>query len=293
MTLPPQQPQQPPPPLPAQGTPAAQFPPPPPPRRLSPGLIILLLVGIPLVVLGLIVAGSVAAVNAFRGTPVSDSADADAASSVFIDTPNASIRLSVSDDNQVHATMRGSSSGREPTLDVRTSGNVTEIRGGCPGGFFLFNRCQVRIDVALPADVDVTAAGRNGAITADDLTGNLDLSTMNGSIEVDGSSGSLVLDSTNGKIEVEDSASTEVQARTTNGVVRLSFTEPPDEVTANSSNGGIRIEVPDDGTEYYVRADTTNGRVDTEDVPGDRRADRTITAETTNGGITIETSPQG
>jgi hypothetical protein len=277
MTLPPQ----PQPPYPSQT---------PPRRRLSPWVLVLLFVGIPLIALALIIGGSVAAVNAFRGTPVSDSIDADAGSSLLIDAPNASIRLSVSDDDEIHATMRGSYSGREPSLDVTTTAGETEIRGGCPGGWFVFNRCRVQIEVTGPADLDVTAGGRNGAITADGLTGDLNLSTTNGSIEVDESSGVLVLRSTNGRIELEDSASTEVRAQTTNGAVRLSFAEAPDEVTANSTNGGIQIEVPDDGTEYYIEADTTNGRIDTEDVPGDRRADRTITAGTTNGGITIETS---
>jgi hypothetical protein len=279
MTLPPQPHMQPP------------YPPQAPPRRgMSTGLLLLLVVGIPLVVLALIIGGSIVAVNAFRGTPVTDSVDADAASALLVNAPNASIRLSVSDDDEIHATMNGSYAGRKPSLDVTTAGGQTEIRGGCPGGWFLINRCQVRIEVSVPGDLDVTVGGQNGAIRADGLTGDLDLSTTNGSVEVDESSGALVLHSTNGKIELEDSASTEVVAETTNGAVLLSFSDAPDEVTANSTNGGIRIVVPDGGTEYFIEAETTNGGVDTEDVPGDRRADRTITAGTTNGGITIETS---
>ncbi|MET4638089.1 DUF4097 family beta strand repeat-containing protein [Mycetocola sp. 2940] len=300
MTLPPQQPpqqyppQQPyPPQYPQQAYPPQypqQYPPPPPRKGMSTGLIVLLAVGIPLVLIGLITGGSIGALNAFRGDPVSDTLDVDAASSLLVDAPNASIHLSDSDDNEIHATMRGDYSGARPTLTATESGRETEIRGGCPGGWFLFNRCRVRIEVALPADLDVTVSGRNGAITAEELTGELTLSTTNGSIEVDRSVGALVLRSTNGRIELEDSASTEVRAQTTNGAVQLSFAEAPDEVTANSTNGAIHIEVPDDGTEYFIDANTTNGRVDTEDVPGDRRATRTITAGTTNGGITIETS---
>jgi hypothetical protein len=300
MTLPPQQPPQPPPQYqPQQYQPQQpqyqpqQYPPPPPPRRgMSTGLAILLFVGIPLIVIALIIAGSVTAVNAFRGTPVSDAVDADAGSSVLVDAPNASIHLTVSDDNEIHATLRGSYSNTKPTLEVTTSGRETEIRGGCPSGWFLFNHCRARIEVSLPADLDVTVAGKNGAITSDGLTGDLDLSTTNGGIEVDGSTGALVLLSTNGKIAVEDSTSTEAQAQTTNGAVHMMFTEAPDDVTANSTNGEIRIQVPDDGTEYYIQANTTNGRVDTANVPGDRRADQTITAETTNGGVTVETSSE-
>ncbi|MET0933157.1 MAG: DUF4097 family beta strand repeat-containing protein [Mycetocola sp.] len=296
MTLPPQQPPQPPQQFPPQQPyPQQPYPPqqqhyPPPHKGMSPWLIVLLVVGIPLILVALIIGGSIAAVNTFRGDPVSDTVDAEAASSLVVSIPNASIHLVESDDDQIHATMQGNYSGTRPTLTATESGRETEIRGGCPNGWFLVNRCRVRIEVALPADLDVTVAGRNGAITAENLTGDLDLSTTNGSIEVDESSGALVLHSTNGRIELEDSASTEVRAQTTNGAVHLSFAEAPDEVTANSTNGEIRIVVPDDGTEYFIEADTTNGRVDTEDVPGDRRANRTITAGTTNGGVTIETS---
>lgn len=302
MTIPPSPPGQPPAPqaepvqqAPGQQTQTMQYAQPPasgPPRRLSPGLVVLFIV-LPLILLALIIGGSVTAVNAFRGTPVTENVDSEAGSSVFIDVPNAAIRLTPSDDDQVHVTLRGSYSGTKPTLDVSSSGDETEIRGGCPDGWFIFfplNICRVRIDVSLPPSLDVTVGGQNGAITAEDLTGSLDLTTTNGAIEVDGSSGILVLHTTNGRIEVDDSTATDVQARTTNGAVHLSFSDAPDQVAANSTNGEIRIVVPDDGTEYFVDANTTNGRIDTEDVPGDRRADRTITAETTNGGVTIETS---
>lgn len=300
MTLPPQQPQQQNvPQYPQQSYPPQQppYPPPqqyppqqPPPRRMSAGVAILLFVGIPLILLALIIGGAIAALSAFRGAPVSDSVDADATSSLFLDTPNASIALTESDDDQVHATMSGTYAGTEPALTVSESDGATEIRGGCPDGWFLFNRCRVRIEVAVPPDLDVTVGGKNGGITAEGLDGDLTLSTTNGSIEVAESNGILMLHSTNGRIEVQDSASTEVQAETTNGGVLLAFADAPEDVSANSTNGEIRIAVPDDGTEYFVDADTTNGRVDTADVPGDRRADSTITAHTTNGDITVETT---
>ncbi|MET0842980.1 MAG: DUF4097 family beta strand repeat-containing protein [Mycetocola sp.] len=300
MTIPPSAPGQPPAPqvAPGQQAPPQQMPygqPPAsePPRRLSAGVAILLFVVLPLIVLALIIGGSIAAVNAFRGTPVTETVDVEAGSSLFIDVPNAAIRLAVSDDDQIHILMRGTYSSTRPRLDVGASGDETEIRGGCPDSWFVFfplNNCRVRIDVSLPPNLDVTASGRNGSIGAEDLTGSLDLSTTNGAIDVDGASGVLALHTTNGRIEVDDSTATDVQAQTTNGAVLLSFSDAPDLVTANSTNGEIRIVVPDDGTEYFVDANTTNGRIDTEDVPGDRRADRTIRAETTNGGVTVETS---
>ncbi|MET1051902.1 MAG: DUF4097 family beta strand repeat-containing protein [Mycetocola sp.] len=270
--------------------PPSPYPPTPPERKRSAGAAVLLFVGIPLVILALIIGGSVAAVNVLRGTSVNENAQADAGSLVTIDMPNAAIVVSPGSGDQVTVTMRGSYTGTPPRLDVTASGDETEVSGGCPDGWFFVNRCQVRVEVALPADVDVTVRGQNGAIIADELRGDLDLATTNGAIEVEESSGALVLHTTNGRVELDDSRSAEVQAQTTNGTVELSFAAAPEEVTATSTNGQIRIEVPDDGTEYFVDANTTNGNVDTEDVPGDRRANRTITANTTNGAVTIETS---
>lgn len=281
---------QPPPGQPYAGQPYPVPTPPEPRRGLSTGLAILLFVGIPLLLIALLIAGVINAVGAFRGTAVTQNVDANAGNSLLLDTPNAAIRLTPSDDEQIHVSMRGSYSGERPRLEVGASGDETEIRGGCPDGWFFFNRCRVQIEVSLPEDLDVTAIGQNGSITADELTGDLDLSTTNGGIGVDGSSGVLVLHTTNGRIQLDDADSTEVRAETTNGAVHLAFSDAPDDVTANSTNGEIRIVVPDDGTEYYVEADTTNGRVDTEDVPGDRQADRVISAGTTNGNITIETT---
>jgi DUF4097 and DUF4098 domain-containing protein YvlB len=59
-------------------------------------------------------------------------------------------------------------------------------------------------------------------------------------------------------------------------------------VEAESTNGGITIQVPDDGEEYAVDAETTNGPIDDDDVGSNATAERTITARTTNGGITLE-----
>ncbi|GHD43566.1 hypothetical protein D9V29_13785 [Mycetocola manganoxydans] len=289
MTLPPQQPYQPS--QPQQPLPPQQqnWPPTPPERRRRPGLMVFLFVGLPLIALALVIAVTLFAVNALNGEPVSENVDTDAGSSLFIDVPNASMDLGVSDDDEIHVSMRGMYSGTRPTLDVTTAGGETEIRGGCPSGWFVFNRCDVRIEVLLPAELDVVAGGENGAITAEALTGDLDLSTTNGRIEVDGSRGDLQLHSTNGRIELEDSRSARVEADTTNGSVSLSFESAPDEVIAFSTNGEIRIEVPDDDTEYAIEADTTNGNVDDQDVPSDRDATRSITAETTNGDVTITT----
>ncbi|MCP2031077.1 hypothetical protein L1277_001168 [Okibacterium sp. HSC-33S16] len=273
------------------------YPPAPQPRRMSRGLRLTLLIGIPLVILALIVVFTIGLTNAIRSV-VAGSGDssavlsekrADAGSSVSIDLPNAAITLGASDDEQVQVTMRGTSSGEKPRLSVGTNDDgETEISGGCPRGWFLFNRCSVRVEVLLPAELDVELDGQNGSVTATGLDGNLDLSTTNGTLRIEESSGRLDLETTNGRIELADASSPNVDAETTNGTVQMQFSAAPDVVSARSTNGEISVSVPDDDESYRVDADTTNGKVDTADIRTDPDADRSITARTTNGRVTVE-----
>jgi hypothetical protein len=260
---------------------------------MSRGLRLTLLIGIPLLIVVLIVMFTIGLTNAIRGlsgsSPISFDEQADAGSSVSIDLPNASITVGASDNEQVQVTMRGTYSGEEPRLSVRTDGDgETEISGGCPRGWFVFNRCSVRVEVLVPAELDVEVDGENGGVTATGLDGDLDLSTTNGTLRVEDSSGRLDLETTNGRIEGTDLSSANVDAETTNGPVLMEFGAAPDVVSARSTNGEISVSVPDDGESYRVDANTTNGKVDTADIRTDPDAERSITAHTTNGRVTVE-----
>lgn len=247
---------------------------------------VVLLVALPLLVLVLIGVTALVAASVLRGNPIDERFTLEAGSRVEVTVPNASMVFGPSDDEQVHVTVTGSYFGPEPTITALTSGDVTTVRGNCRDQWF--NRCSLRITVALPESLPVTADGRNGRITAEDLAGNVELETTNGGIDARSMSGDLDLRTTNGGIQVEGSRSADVSASTTNGNVDLLFSRAPQTVDARSTNGPITVRVPDDDEEYFVNADTTNGNVDTDTVPSDRRADREITAETTNGNVTVE-----
>ncbi|KGJ72665.1 hypothetical protein GY21_13975 [Cryobacterium roopkundense] len=148
-------------------------------------------------------------------------------------------------------------------------------------------RCSLRLNVAVPASVSVDVDGRNGSITATSLIGNHRLHTTNGAIEVTETRGPLRLSSTNGAVRVMESHSNRVTASTTNVAVQLDFTSAPTTVEALSTNGAVPVRVPNTGVAHCVDPRTTNGKVETATVPSDRTATRTITAETTNGSVTI------
>jgi hypothetical protein len=221
-----------------------------------------------------------------RSGPVDLSADETPGTSLDVRIPNAEVTLEPSTDDQVHVRMTGSFFGTEPTLSVRTDGGVTEVRGGCESR--LFSRCAIDLTVQLPSALPVTLAGENGRITASGLTGRITLSTTNGTIEADGTVGRADLQTTNGDIRLTDAVSDAVQATTTNGSVDLTFADAPDTVDTGSTNGSITVRVPVSGVSYLVTAQTTNGSVNTDSVPSDSTSRRSITARTTNGGITVE-----
>jgi DUF4097 and DUF4098 domain-containing protein YvlB len=186
----------------------------------------------------------------------------------------------------VHVRMTGSYFGNEPTLTARTSGGVTEVRGGCRPQ--LFSRCSLTVAVQLPRSLPTTVNGENGRITASGLTGRISLSTTNGTIETLGTVGRVDLRTTNGDIRVTEAASASVAGTTTNGSVTMQFVSPPESVDAGSTNGSVTVRVPVDGVTYRVTAQTTNGNVDSGSVPSNSTSRRSITAQTTNGGITIQ-----
>jgi len=240
---------------------------------------------VPILGLLLLIAAFVFALSG-RSGPVDLGADLAPGTSLSVQVPNAALTLEPSTDGQVHVRMTGSYFGNEPTLTARTSGGVTEVRGGCRPQ--LFSRCALSVTVQLPTALPSTVDGENGRITVSGLTGRLDLHTTNGTIDVLGSVGRVDLGTTNGDIRVAESASAAVAATTTNGSVTLQFVNPPDSVDAGSTNGSITVRVPVDGVTYRVTAQTTNGSVERDSVPSDSTSRRSITALTTNGGITVQ-----
>jgi hypothetical protein len=256
------------------------------PQGLSTASKLILFLGVPLLILILVTVTAFVATRVLGGSPVNQQFDLDAGSRVEVTVPNASMTFGPSDDDQIHVSVTGSYFGQPPRLSVVTEGDVTTVRGECRE--FWFNRCSLRVTVAMPESLPLTVEGRNGRLSAANLTGPVQLETTNGGIDARTMRGDLDLRTTNGVIMVENARSSDVTAATTNGSVDLYFRGAPDTVDARSTNGPITVRVPDDDAFYFVEADTTNGEVDTDTVPSDRQAERTITAETTNGNVTIE-----
>jgi hypothetical protein len=132
---------------------------------------------------------------------------------------------------------------------------------------------EARIVVDMPMDVDATqmvlyvpdhlrgvVETTNGEIYADDMHGDLDVSSTNGTIEVSRGSGTITAGTTNGEIRVDDHLGS-VDLATTNGDVEMDLLLPAGGYGyAASTNGEISLRIPDD-TAATLQARTTNGDI--------------------------------
>lgn len=132
---------------------------------------------------------------------------------------------------------------------------------------------EARIVVDTPMDVDATqmvlyvpdhlrgvVETTNGEIFADDMHGDLEVSSTNGSIEVSRGSGTVTAGTTNGEIRVVDHLGS-VDLATTNGEVEMDLILPAGGFGyASSTNGEISLRIPDDTT-ASLDARTTNGGI--------------------------------
>lgn len=255
--------------------------------RMSTGAKVVLGIGIAILVLLIAGAAVTIAMLGFGRTALDTSESVDAGSSVEVSLPNATLVVLGGTDESVTVEVEGLYLFEKPVVTVATSGGVTRIDGGCPTVAPWSAACSMTVTITLPESIPVTIAGLNGDVTATGLTGDLEIGTTNGSIDLDGSAGDLELRTTNGSISVGDSESSTVVAVTVNGEITLEFADSPTDVQAAGTNGSITIEVPDAREAYAIDLGTVNGDTETVKVVNDPQADRSISAHTVNGSVTV------
>jgi hypothetical protein len=172
----------------------------------------------------------------------------------------------------------------EPDIVTRQVGDRLVVGSSCtwtPG-----LPCTGWVHLTVPAGVTVTGGVTDSHVTLRDLTGPVDLSASDGGITARDVSGRLRLSSRDGTIEGSGIRSTQVEASTSDGSVRLGFAEPPRSVRATSRDGSVQLTLPDDRTAYHVTVSTRDGSSEVT-VPTDPTAPRRITASTSDGDVDI------
>jgi hypothetical protein len=178
----------------------------------------------------------------------------------------------------------------KPVPEEQIIGRTMQIRSRCPRVVFRpAGPCRADLVVEVPPGATVRAEVAAGRIHAEQLTGDVELSTYGGDISVSGLRGALLARSDAGDITGSDLAGTEAEAKTEWGDVDLRFAAAPTLVQATTTSGDVSIAVPRAGTGpdgYQVNADTDDGRHNV-DVPQDSAGRHAIVAHTDHGDVTV------
>ena len=166
-------------------------------------------------------------------------------------------------------------------VNVRSDGTLRAEgpdRGGRSGW-------SVSYEIVTPREIDLSLETRNGAIAIADVRGDVSFDAVNGAINLDGVAGNVRGRTTNGGVEVDLAGDTwegtGLDLRTTNGGIRLRV---PDDYSARleaaTVHGGIDIDFPV----------TLQGRIGREISTTLGDGGPLVRLETTNGGVRITQS---
>ncbi|WP_232303548.1 DUF4097 family beta strand repeat-containing protein [Pseudofrankia sp. DC12] len=176
-----------------------------------------------------------------------------------------------------------------PSLRLDVSGGTAKVSARCGRTFTL--SCGATLRITVPAGLTVVAHSSSGDIRATGLRGSLDLGTSSGNVIISGGSGTARLSTSSGDVRAAGLAATSVYAHSSSGNVSLRLTVVPDDVTATSSSGDVRVAVPDTQLPYLVTAHSSSGDR-TIGVRTDPTAPRQITVRTSSGNVSVVYGPE-
>ncbi|MEU1123430.1 DUF4097 family beta strand repeat-containing protein [Streptomyces sp. NPDC005899] len=143
--------------------------------------------------------------------------------------------------------------------------------------------------IGVPAGVSVTVTARNAGIDAVGIDAGLDLTTVNGDVTVARSGvqdATVRLVTRNGSVRAGTLRSERLHAETVNGDVTLGSATSPSRLTATTTNGSVRVALPDRVPAYKVAATTRNGRTSVGVPVSTERKGHDMTLATVNGDVT-------
>jgi hypothetical protein len=202
---------------------------------------------------------------------------------LVVDNDAGSIRLRPSPDATLRIDRTETRGLTKPSYSERLESGRLVVEAHCSGPF---GWCQVKLEVEVPAGVDVEASGGGGSLRADGLDAGLRLRSSGGSITVVGSGPVLDLSSSGGSVNVEAAKARDLKVRSSGGSVRVRSAVVPDSVDARSSGGSVTVELPDGPIPYRVDATSSGGSARTQ-VRTDPTSTRRITAHSSGGSVTV------
>jgi hypothetical protein len=206
---------------------------------------------------------------------------------VSIDVSSGSVRIQGT--NQSGVTIDGTRSRglTRSSHSERVEGDQLVIKASCAPLLNTF--CGVDYRLTVPEGVAVVASVHDASIRIGNVHGALDVSSTDGSIRVDGAGvagAPARFHSSDGSITGINLATAQVEARSSDGAMHLTFVQPPQTVQTRSSDGSVTIVVPNTSDAYRVDASSSGSSVHTS-IRTDPTSSRVISAHTADGRVTI------
>jgi DUF4097 and DUF4098 domain-containing protein YvlB len=203
-----------------------------------------------------------------------------------LDARSGDVTLVPSETDEVVIDSQSSGTLKTPELEVRPNGTHVSVSGGCPE--ITFGHCSAEIVVRVPARTAVEIDAGSGDISAQGLSGNVDLHSSSGDVVGSDLSGfSVQLKSSSGDIDAIGLRSGVVVARTSSGDVTVQNSRVPESVQARSNSGDVAVFVPPGDVLYSVTAETNSGDPNI-GVASSNRATNTIVARTNSGDVNVD-----
>ncbi|WP_432882356.1 DUF4097 family beta strand repeat-containing protein [Kribbella sp. CA-245084] len=166
-------------------------------------------------------------------------------------------------DGQVHVNVDGTYAVAKPDVKVSTAGGQLLVETRCPDV-----HCSVDLTVEVPASAAVQAKVETASANVVGVASPLNLTVSDGSADL---------------VQVR---SPRVSVDVQRGSATLSFDNPPDQVSATTSDGSLTLRVPRSAT-YAIDAVAAQGSTDLH-VPNDPTATRHLYLRSSYGSITVQ-----
>jgi Putative adhesin len=163
--------------------------------------------------------------------------------------------------------------GRRPSIGISRRGEQLRLRSGCPSYLLvtdvdLFSKCDVDLDVGVPATT---------GLTIDAGSGDISLEGLNGAVSIDSGTGSISATRLRSPTFAVDSGT---------GDVTVAFVVRPESVSVDSGTGDITVRVP--SGRYDITSDSGVGSVSVEGVVDDPTANSRLMFDSGVGDIRVE-----
>ena len=165
-----------------------------------------------------------------------------------------------------------------------TAGTLT-MDNHCPA----LETCSVGYDITAPRTMTIRVDDSVGTIRLKSLSGQVTAHTNAGNIDLGQVSGPVEVTTHAGSILGQDVSSANITLRLSAGRIEVTFSAPPETVTATATAGSVSLRLPGN-VAYAVDARATVGATHVS-VTRNPASPRHITATATTGSITIEPAP--